>query len=234
MERTRLAPGVPVLRRADGSLQLGYDARHSVPLDPGGRLLAPESLLPAGPVRHGRIKVSTFGPVGPALAEQAQALVAAADQRQPGVRTDVLLLAGAGEPRRELLDPAMAAGTAHVLVRFIEGSAYVGPFVVPGVTACLRCIDASETDRDRSWPILLEQYCAFSAIERGDGSDEIVEHCLATLALSWAIRDAEAFIARRRPSTWSSTLRVDPWLRDIVAVTWRPHSACGCQWTMEA
>ncbi|MFT4008434.1 MAG: hypothetical protein QM655_00170 [Nocardioidaceae bacterium] len=233
MERTRLAPGVPVLRRADGSLQLGYDARHSVPIGGADPRPTPVSLLPEKPARHGYIKIMTFGPSGPALSTQARALVAGADQAQPGVRTDVLLVAGAGEPRRRLLDGAMSAGTAQVLVRFIEGSAYVGPFVLPGSTACLRCIDAAETDRDPSWPVLLEQYCAFSETVHGDGSDEVVEHSLAALALAWAVRDAQAFIAGRRPSTWSATLRLDPWLRDISARSWRPHPSCGCAWTME-
>ena len=39
----------------------------------------------------------------------------------------------------------------------------IGPFVVPGETACLRCVDAHCTDADPSWPLLVRQYAAASS-----------------------------------------------------------------------
>ncbi|QLQ10039.1 MAG: hypothetical protein HZY75_06155 [Nocardioidaceae bacterium] len=140
---------------------------------------------------------------------------------------------GAGEPQRLLIDDLMSRGTPHVVTRFIEGSALVGPFVVPGQTACLRCIDAAQTDRDTSWPLLVEQYARFSARDRGDGSAETIDPVLAQLACAWAVRDATSFICRRRPSTWSATIRIDAWLRDLATTSWSQHPACGCGWTME-
>ena len=59
------------------------------------------------------------------------------DPRPP----DAGVLAGVGEPDRELVDAWTRHGTPYVLVRLTEGRAVVGPFVVPGRTACLRCVE---------------------------------------------------------------------------------------------
>ena len=56
-----------------------------------------------------------------------------------------------------------ATGSPHLLVRLTEGRAVVGPFVVPGATACLRCLDAHCTDADPSWPLLVRQYATASS-----------------------------------------------------------------------
>ncbi len=42
--------------------------------------------------------------------------------------------------------PTCVTGLPHLMVRLTEGDAVVGPFVVPGRTACLRCLDAHHAD----------------------------------------------------------------------------------------
>jgi bacteriocin biosynthesis cyclodehydratase domain-containing protein len=141
-----------------------------------------------------------------------------------------MALVGVGEPHRDLLDDWMRAGTPHLVVRLTEGSAVVGPFVVPGSTACLRCIDGHHTDVDGSWPLLVEQYASLTARSRADGVPEPVDSLLASLAAAWAARDLASYAEGRRPSTWSTTIRFDPHLASIETSSWLRHPACGCAW----
>jgi bacteriocin biosynthesis cyclodehydratase domain-containing protein len=141
------------------------------------------------------------------------------------------VLVGVGEPDRALVDEWTRAGTPHVLVRLTEGRAVIGPFVQPGSTACLRCVDAHCTDADPAWPLLVRQYSAASARDRPDGAPEPVDPLLASLALAWAARDLASYVDGGRPSTWSATVTVHPQLSRIEMRRWLRHPGCGCSWT---
>ena len=147
---------------------------------------------------------------------------------RPGDRLSVLV--GVGEPRRELLDPLMRDSRPHLLVRMREGEALLGPFVVPGRTACLRCVDAHLADRDPCWPLTVAQYAARDGGERADGAPEPVDTLLTALVLAWAARDVASYAEGRRPTTWSATLRLDPQLTGIETQPWLRHPGCGCSW----
>ena len=182
-----------------------------------------------------RVAVHGFGgEAGESLVEQIAGLLGEAGLR---VRVgsgasdhDLAVLVGVGEPDRELVDGWMRTGLPHVLVRFAEGSATIGPFVVPGQTACLRCLDAHHTDADPSWPLLVVQYAALTGHDRADGVPEPVDSLLAKLALAWAARDLTSYVEQRSPSTWSSTIRFDPHLTAVETRRWLRHPACGCTW----
>ena len=143
---------------------------------------------------------------------------------------DCGVLVGVGEPHREQLDAWTRAGTPYLLVRLTEGRAVVGPFVVPGRTACLRCIDAHHTDADPAWPLLVRQYAAASARDRADGAPEPVDPLLARLALAWAARDLAAYVDGGRPSTWSTTVTLHPRPDEVESQAWLRHPACSCSW----
>jgi bacteriocin biosynthesis cyclodehydratase domain-containing protein len=143
---------------------------------------------------------------------------------------DCGVLVGVGEPDRELVDPWMRSGTPYLLVRLTEGRAVIGPFVAPGLTACLRCIDAHCTDADPAWPLLVRQYAAATARERDDGVPEPVDPLLAALALSWAARDLATYVDGLRPVTWSTTVTIQPRLTRLETRSWLRHPACGCTW----
>ncbi|NUU18278.1 thiamine biosynthesis protein ThiF [Cellulomonas humilata] len=54
--------------------------------------------------------------------------------------------------------PALVSGaTPHLGVVVREADTVVGPLVVPGKGACLRCLDLHRTDADGSWPSLVAQ-----------------------------------------------------------------------------
>jgi bacteriocin biosynthesis cyclodehydratase domain-containing protein len=140
------------------------------------------------------------------------------------------VLLGIGEPDRELVDGWARAETPYLVVRLTEGRAVLGPFVAPGRTACLRCIDAHCADADPSWPLLVRQYAAASSRDRADGAPEPVDPMLASLAVAWAARDLASYVDGLRPSTWSSTVTVHPTLDRIETRPWLRHPGCCCSW----
>jgi bacteriocin biosynthesis cyclodehydratase domain-containing protein len=297
--RPLLRPGTHVLRRADGSLQLGLDPARAVVLDArpelraalldgsadeqdrvvellgsAGLLVDERTLMPligldpgrrgsgigrtagaslvrqAGPdasrratTRSGcRVAVVGFGhPDGADLPDRLVDLLSrsglrrerpsparSAASRSRHRRLGVLV--GVGEPDRELADGWMREQTPYVVVRLTEGRAVVGPFVVPGRTACLRCVDAHHTDADREWPLLVRQYAEATSRDRADGAPEPVDPALAALAVAWAARDLTSYVDGGRPSCWSSTLTIDHDLSTLETRSWLRHPECGCGW----
>ena len=149
-------------------------------------------------------------------------------------RAAVVLVLSTGEPDRDLLDPLVRAGTHHLVVRLVDGGAVLGPFVSPGVTACLRCTDAHRTVEDPDHVPVTARYVRASRRTRRDGVPDVADPALALAALAWAVRDVAAHLAGKVPSTWSRTLTLgsDPARRDEQE--WRRHPDCGCCWTGHA
>jgi hypothetical protein len=80
------------------------------------------------------------------------------DPTDPGV--DLVILADRfAEPDRALTDQLTAAGSSFLIVRIEPARAIVGPLLVAGVTACLRCDDLAHCQLDRHWPRELAQLC---------------------------------------------------------------------------
>lgn len=149
---------------------------------------------------------------------------------RPGAACPVGLVVAVGEPARDLLDPWLRAGTPHLLLRLVEGHALIGPFVEPGTTACLRCVDAHHTDADPAWPLLVAQYAAAVGRPRDDTLPEPVDPALATLAAAWAVRELVSHTEGRAPATSSTTVRLDAHLTCLETHRWPRHPACGCAW----
>jgi bacteriocin biosynthesis cyclodehydratase domain-containing protein len=189
------------------------------------------------------VEVASFGhPVGHDLVGDLQTVCRRVGLRLPetarpgpprrgAVPPDpVMVLVGVGEPSRDLLDPWVRDAVPHVVVRLVEGCAVVGPFVQPGSTACLRCIDAYLTEDDPAWPLLVEQYSRATRTDRADGIPEPVDAALAAVAVGWAVRDLEAYAEGAQPGSWSSTVTLDADLAAVTPLHWPPHPHCGCAW----
>ena len=69
----------------------------------------------------------------------------------------VALVWSEGEPPRARLDDWMRSGTPHLVVREGPGGPLLGPYVVPGATACLRCVDAHLGEQDPRRALVVEQ-----------------------------------------------------------------------------
>ncbi len=69
----------------------------------------------------------------------------------------VTLVVSCGEPVRSRIDLLIRGDRAHLLVALLPHGARIGPFVAPGVTACLRCVDAHLAEDDPRRGLVLEQ-----------------------------------------------------------------------------
>ena len=70
---------------------------------------------------------------------------------------DLVVLAGRPEPDRRLADACTREDVAHVLMSLHARSAVLGPIVLPGRTACVRCADEARADADPAWAALVPQ-----------------------------------------------------------------------------
>lgn len=100
----------------------------------------------------------------------------------------------------------------------------IGPLVVPGESACLRCLDLRRTDLDPAWASLVRQ--ATTGAVRPDlaQTDPLPE--LAPLLSASAVMVAECALAGRCPVGVSLELSL-PWPQQVQR-RWAPHPACGC------
>jgi bacteriocin biosynthesis cyclodehydratase domain-containing protein len=181
--------------------------------------------------RRRRAHVEVLGTLGPGMPDAAALLAAAGlgtdhDDDEPAA---VLVLVR-GEPDRSLFDPFLRRGQAHLVVRVVDGAVVVGPFVVPGRSACVRCLDAHRSAEDPDHVAVLARYVAATRGPRRDGRDDLAEPVLAHLGLAWAVRDLTVHVDGGRPTTWSSTVRLGPEVSGVVRTTWPPHPDCGCCW----
>lgn len=138
------------------------------------------------------------------------------------------LVVSTGPVDRELLDPLVRSSVPHLVVSGGAGSRRVGPFVHPGHTACLRCVDAHEALHDARRPLLLAQ-AARAATERPPPVDPVLD----ALALAWAVRDLARYVEGDSPSTWSTTFDIGP-TSAPTALRWGRHPDCGCAWDLPA
>ncbi len=242
-----LHPGLHVVRRDDHHLQVGLEPpwRLVLPDDPDVRRVLAElaagvtptpstvaghrawrdlraagmvvSPAPAGP--PARIAVTG---AGRAVGEAARLLAEAGTVPAGGTgAADLTLVLSPGEPRRETVDDLVRDGRAHLLLTASPTGYRVGPLVVPGETACLRCVDAHLAERDPRRGVVVEQLAGRPA----DPDDPVLE----SLAVAWAVRDALRHVAGEPTATWSATLDLG---RDLAPARreWRRHPHCGCSW----
>jgi hypothetical protein len=137
---------------------------------------------------------------------------------------DLAVLAGRPDP--VVLAELMRHRVAHLVALADEAIGTVGPLVLPGRSACLRCVDLSKTARDAAWPLVLAQ--AGGAVGR-PAVPEACDTVLAAATAALAAAQALAFIDRACvPAARNSTLEVVlpdwQWQRR----GWPPHSACTC------
>lgn len=143
-----------------------------------------------------------------------------ADDRSPVVH----LIVTSGPLDRAHLDPLVRGSVPHLLVSGTASRRRVGPFVEPGLTACLRCVDAHETLHDPRRPLLLTQAAAI-AVEYPPPQDPVLDQ----IVLAWAVRDLVRYVEGDEPSTWSTTIDLGP-VASPEVTRWGRHPECGCAW----
>lgn len=236
-----LSPGLHVVRRDDRHLQVGVDPpRRAVLRDhPDVRrllddLLAGRDPVPASPeARRALADLAGAGlldepprPAGPVAVTGSGADRVEALLREAGCRLDpaapLALLVIAGEVPRPDADAEVRSGRPHLTLGAGAHGWTVGPFVVPGRTACLRCVDAHRAEQDPRRALVVEQLAGRPSAP--------ADPVLTALAAAWAARDVLTYLGGREPATWSATVEIGPDLPPRRQA-WDRHPHCGCAWT---
>jgi hypothetical protein len=184
--------------------------------------------------RRARVSVTGHGAVSAALVELLQRAGVgrvAADDRGGAVcddDADVTVLSGDHEPRTDVAEHLMREGRAHLVAGMRGTAGTVGPFVLPGTTPCLRCVDLTRCQLDPAWAAVRDQ---LSATERPTGSpappaSAVVTRAVAALAAAEVLAHLEGRAVVTAGASAALSL-VEPW---PVLRHWPVQQACGCSW----
>ncbi len=214
-----LAAGIPAGRIAGVAAALGAEPRAAsdfvarlAPILREVEVPHEISLVTSDRVPHEAV-LGVFG----ALRDAGFAPVRATSRAAVGAaRTAVLVSTEVVPPHlaREL----MGADIPHVPLALEPRRALVGPFVLPGETACLACLWAHESDRDPAWPTIATQLVARPHPDPPSRSLAT----LATALIPRVIASVDGSSGRSRSVTVASDGR-RRWRSH------RPHAACLCR-----
>ena len=246
-ERDRLVPDVAALRLLHGRSVAGVvDRRRQarVLIRGAGRIGAPLSALLAA-AGVGTVDVRDDAAVRPedtgvgglehrdigrsrglAVRDRLRALApsVALELRRP----DLVVLTGPEDPAPDA-SLLVLDGLAHLVARVEDHVGVVGPLVLPGRSACLRCLDLTRTGLDPAWPALAAQ------LGRPAGQQSACDGVLATaVATQAALQILELLAGETTPATPDGTLELTVpgwrWRRR----SWPQHPACPCTWERAA
>ena len=138
---------------------------------------------------------------------------------------DLVVLADALATDPRLLRELHTARTPHLPVRVRDGTGFVGPLVIPGVTSCLSCVDRHRTDRDAAWPALSAQLR--EVIGCADRPTVLATAALALSQLQRVIAGVRG-VAGAAPSALNTSWEIDVAADSLAARRWPRHPLCGC------
>lgn len=222
---------------AGGRRTLEARARRTVAVSGLGRLgaMVASTLATAGVGAlilddHRVVRPIDLGPGAYALVDVGTARDAAvrriAATMAPSVVTDgtsdpdvvVMIEERVANPDRAL--GLMSAGIPHLGVEIREADVVVGPFVLPGRSPCLRCIDLHRSDIDPTWPQVSLQLRAMPA-----SAEETV---LAVTGAAITAGQVLAALDGAQPRTAAACIEIpapDAMPRQNPTAV---HPACGC------
>jgi len=139
-------------------------------------------------------------------------------------RAVIHVVTGDVTPDARTLADLLRRGSPHLAIVRDSSAVTVGPFVVPGHTACSGCLEATRADRDPDQGMvrLLRARRLRERTMPGDAA-------LLALALAVATRDLVVWAAGDEPSTWSAT-RTFTHAGAEERADLRRHPRCGCAW----
>jgi hypothetical protein len=134
------------------------------------------------------------------------------------------LVVTVGEPRRSVSDALVRDDLCHLWLAVLAASVRIGPFVEPGRSACLRCVDAHLGDRDPRRATVLHQLEELPVAPTTDP-----DPCLVQIGVAWAVRDVVRRLDGHEPALRSATVTVTADLQ-ATRCDWLRHPHCGCAW----
>ncbi|MEU4362446.1 ThiF family adenylyltransferase [Promicromonospora sp. NPDC023987] len=114
----------------------------------------------------------------------------------------------------------LGLGVPHLPVVVREADVVVGPFVRPGRSACVTCVDLARADADREWPAL--------AAQLRETAEPTHEATLAAVAAATAAGQVLAQLDGHRPSAVGACLEIALPAGLPRARPADPHPRCGC------
>jgi len=230
--RLFLRPGLRLVRRDATTLlargrplgRLSDEAGRALELLVSAGLAVPLPAVHAATTQRVRARVLVDAP--DRLADAAVPLLADSGLTVTTTRsTTTLALVGAeGELSRGRLDGWVRHGVPHLVVVDRGDSWTVGPYVVPGETACLRCLDAHAAETDPRHPWVAELAARTPALV-----PHACDPALRAAALGCAVSDLLTAAEGGRPASWSATLHLEAG-QPPVLTAWLRHPHCGCTW----
>jgi bacteriocin biosynthesis cyclodehydratase domain-containing protein len=207
--RARLAPELATASLAHGDG------------DGGARTLARR--IAAQVTVHGRGRVAAA--IAPLLTRSGIGHVELADAAAAGnttARPDLAVLTGPRPP--ELQGTLMREQVPHLAVSASEAIGVVGPLVIPGRSACLRCLDLIRADRDPAWPLILAQLAGRHPDPLGCDAPLAAAVAAQVAFQALALIDRAADVDAVTNGTLELVLPGWQWRRR----TWLPHPRCAC------
>lgn len=239
--RRRLGPDLAVLslsRGQEAGEVLADRSRRAVVVQAQGRI-GPVLAALLGASGVGRVSIEARGVVqgGDACVggllptdEHRPYAVAAADavrRAAPEVDTrplrrqpDLVILAGVVSAARL---SRTVRRVPHLPVMLRDGTAVVGPLVVPGRTACLGCVERHRLDRDPVWPALVAQ------LSTATGSQPDPSHlAITTAAAGIAAMQVLCHLDGGEPEALGRSLELTGLGERVRRRPWAPHPHCEC------
>jgi len=193
------------------------------------------SVLDARAVRAG--DVLPAGAAGQDVGGTWPQALAAALERTAGVPSsgqrsattpDLVVLVGEQVLDARVGDDLVRRDVPHLGVVVGSDRVVVGPLVLPGRSACLRCVDLHRRDRDPAWPHLVAQLLGAAHGGRGAGV-AVGEIALSTAAAGIAALQVLAQLdGQVQPDAVGRTLELTLPHGSVRRRLWRLHAGCGC------
>lgn len=246
LTRPVLRDGLHVVRRDDRHVQVGLDPPHRLVLPdrpglhdalthldrrpPEALRSLVDELVSCGWIVDAAASRRAARPPAPvaltvdATLEDHVVRTCAAAGLVPSPDASTRLVVTVGEPRRRVSDALVRDDVCHLWLTVLARSVRIGPFVEPGRTACLRCIDAHLGDLDPRRATVLHQ---LEELPTAPASDP--DPCLVQLGIAWAARDVVRRLDGSDPALRSATVTLTDDL-DVTRRDWLRHPHCGCAW----
>lgn len=137
-------------------------------------------------------------------------------------RPDLVVLAPAEEADRATAIRLTGEGIPYLVATVREGVGVLGPLVVPGVTACLHCLDLHRADLDPAWPNVLAQ-------TQSDHPEPASDVALAGMVASLAALHVTTWLQGGNPTSMNAALSVYLPEGRVRRRSFPPHPDCGCR-----
>lgn len=160
------------------------------------------------------------------IADQVRALVGAEEiALQPGREgATLVVIASDHEPSRAAADDAMSDGRPFLCVGVRELVGVVGPFVVPGRTACVRCVDLSRADLEPWWSTLVD------SANHNPPASGCCPPSLAAVTAGYAAQEVALWASGALPVSCDALVEIPHGLGRVHTLGYERHPYCGCGW----